>query len=240
MKKFKVEVWSDIVCPFCYIGKRNYENALALFEFSEQIQLEFKSYQLDPDFIQIQDEKYDIRAHLSNKYRRSLEEIEVMLSQITASAKSVGLNYNFNKVVRFNTLQAHKVLMKANDEGFGNKLMETLFSAYFEQGLDLGNTEVLKSIALKSGLNEPAFEEAITDEQFAYRVKQDIQEAANLGISGVPFFVFNRKYGVSGAQPVSVFSDTLEKAFHEWKASTESKIENIGNGATCSIDGNCE
>lgn len=240
MKKFKVEVWSDIVCPFCYIGKRNYEQALALFEYSEQIQLEFKSYQLDPEFIQNQDEKYDIRAYLVKKYRRSFEEIEDMLKQITASAKSVGLNYDFNKVVRFNTLQAHRVLMKANDEGLGNKLMEALFSAYFEQGLDLGNTEVLKSVALKNGLSEHAFELAITDEQFAYRVKQDIQEAANLGISGVPFFVFNRKYGVSGAQPVSVFSDTLEKAFQEWKASTESKIENIGNGSTCSIDGNCE
>jgi len=239
MHQMRVEVWSDVVCPFCYIGKKNFEKALVQFEFAKEVVLEWKCFQLDPDFVQNIEDRYNIREELAHKYRRSLAETDVMLAQITATAESVGLHFDFERAVRFNTYNAHRILLKAQDEGIGNQMSEAFFSAYFEQGKDLGNRAELKEIALKNGLNEKDFDGALEDESFAYSVKQDIQEAANLGISGVPFFVFNRKYGVSGAQPPQVFLDSLKKAYKEWKGTADIKIEHLADGSSCDINGDC-
>lgn len=237
-KKLHVEVWSDIVCPFCYIGKRNYEKALADFNQSAEVELEFKSFQLDPDFIQDATNKYNLTEALAKKYQRSIEEIKVMQQQITETAKSVGLDFNFDASIRFNTYNAHRIIHIAKEKGIGNQLIEALFSAYFTKGKNLGDSATLNEIAINIGLTAEDVQQALTNDSYAYKVKQDIQEAANIGISGVPFFVFNRKYGVSGAQPPQVFLETLQKSYQEWQQIEALKI--VSNGAACDISGNCD
>lgn len=240
MEKFKVEVWSDIVCPFCYIGKKNYELALEKFEHSSEIELEFKSFQLDPQFSHNPDDRYDLNKGLAEKYNKSLAEIEQMQVHIKQSAHAVGLNFDFENSYRFNTENAHRLLHKAHDKGIGTKMSEAFFSAYLEKGLNLAKPEILKQVAVENGLSPEEVDDALTNETFAYRVQQDMQEAGNLRISGVPFFVFNRKYGVSGAQPVDVFLKTLEQSYEDWKKTTPSKLEIIDDGARYDINGNCE
>lgn len=238
-EKLRVEVWSDIVCPFCYIGKKNYEKALSEFGNKDDIILEFKSFQLDPDFTQDPGKRHDLTKSLAQKYRRSEAEIELMQNQITATAKSAGLTFNFDKAVTFNTFNAHRLLHIAGEKGLGNALQEAFFAAYFTLGRDLGNPEVLKEEALRVGLTEEDIEKALSGDDYAYKVNQDIQEAGNLGISGVPFFVFNRKYGVSGAQPPQVFLDTLKAAYEEWEKSKTVTLQTVAQGQSCDVDGNC-
>jgi predicted DsbA family dithiol-disulfide isomerase len=237
--KLKVEVWSDVVCPFCYIGKRNYESALAVFEYKEQVELEYKSFQLDPNFIQDPNKKHDYRQGLAQKYGRSLEEINIMIEQMSSSAKAVGLDFDLDNAVQFNTFDAHRILHLAKEKGVGNQLKEALLAAYFIESKDLGNREVLKAEALKVGLSTTDFDNALADDSYAYMVKQDIQEASNLQISGVPFYVFDRKYGVSGAQPPAVFLDTLRKTYAEWTGKPNITLENTNEGMSCDTDGNC-
>ena len=240
MNKLKVEVWSDIVCPFCYIGEKHYEQALAEFPYSDEIELEFKSFQLDPNFNQNPDEKYDLTKGLAEKYNRSLAEIEQMQTHIVATAKAAGLDFDFENSYRFNTQLAHQVMHKAYEKGLGKKMADALFAAYFEQGKNLAKTEILKQVALENGLSEEEFTQATTDEAYAYQVKQDMQEGASLGVSSVPFFVFDRKYGVSGAQPKEAFLQTLEKSYQDWKAKNPIQMQNTSSGESCDINGNCE
>ena len=240
MNKLKVEVWSDIVCPFCYIGEKHYEQALAEFPYSDEIELVFKSFQLDPDFVHNADEKYDLTKGLAEKYNRSLTEIEQMQTHIVATAKAAGLHFDFENSYRFNTQLAHQVMHKADENSLGKKMADAMFSAYFEQGKNLAKTEVLKQVALENGLSEEDFTQATTDETYAYQVKQDMQEGASLGITAVPFFIFDRKYGVSGAQPKEAFLQTLEKSHQDWKTKNPIQMQNNSGGESCDINGNCE
>ena len=238
IKKLHVEVWSDIVCPFCYIGKRNYEKALSTFKQSNDVELEFRSFQLEPDFIQDTTNKYNLTEALAKKYRRSIAEIKEMQQQITETAKSVGLDFNFDTSVRFNTYNAHRIIQIAKEKGIGNQLIEAFFLAYFTQGKNLGDSATLNAVATSNGLTAEDVQLALTDDSYAYKVKQDLQEAASIGISGVPFFVFNRKYGISGAQPPQVFSETLQKAYQEWRQAEDLHI--VKHGSTCDVSGNCD
>lgn len=239
-KKFLVEVWSDIACPFCYIGKRNYEQALAQFQNSSDVVLEMRSFQLDPYFEQQEDAKPGIKDRLAKKYGKSIAEVEMMIAQVAESAKSVGLDFQMDNIIEFNTFNAHRLLQKALEIGLDTQLSDALHAAHFEQGKNLGDANTLKTIALHAGLTEEDYNQALTDELYAYKVKQDIQEAANLGISGVPFFVFNRKYGVSGAQPPKVFLDTFNIAYKDWKPQQDLIVNNNSEAASCDIDGNCD
>lgn len=238
--KMKVEVWSDVVCPFCYIGKRHFDRALAEFENADHVDLEFKSYQLDPNFIQDPDNKANLTEALAQKYNRSISEIEKMQENIVQMAKNAGLEYNLENAVQFNTTNAHRLLQLAKEKGLGNAWEEALFKAYFTEGKDLGNAEELKNLAMQVGLKEDDIDRALTGDEYAHYVNQDIQEAANLGVSGVPFFVFNRKYGVSGAQPKEAFLETLQKSYADWKESKSATIQNVGVGSTCDFEGNCK
>lgn len=238
--KLKVEVWSDVVCPFCYIGKRNYENALKDFAHAEDITLEFKSFQLDPNFKQNPNERLDLTKNLAQKYGKSIAEVEQMQAGITNAAKNVGLDFDFDKAITFNTFNAHRVAQVAKEKGLGNKLEESLFAAYFVEGKDLGNPEVLKQTAIDVGLTDAEVEKALSDSKYAEQVKSEINEAATLGISGVPFFVFDRKYGVSGAQPVEAFLQTLEAAHKEWKEKQTPIFKSVSQGPSCDAEGNCE
>ncbi len=215
--KMKVEVWSDIMCPFCYIGKRNYEAALKQFADSNDIEIVWKSFQLDPDITQEAGKKVNVYQYLADRKGWSYEQSVKMHETVVQTAKNAGLEYNFDKAIVANSFNAHRLIQMAKTKGLGDKAEERFFFAYFTEGKDLGNPGVLTELGKEIGLTETDIKDALTNDEYAYSVNQDIQEAQNIGVNGVPFFVFNRKYAISGAQPIEYFLKTLEKSFAEWQ-----------------------
>ena len=236
--KMKVEIWSDVMCPFCYIGKRNFETALEKFADKEHVEVIWKSYQLDPSIPEVAKDSY--QDYLVKHKGMSPEQVKGMLENVTQSAKNVGLEYNFDKAIMVNSLSAHKLIQFAKTKGLGDQAEERLFLAFFTEGKNIANIDTLVQLAKEIGLDETEVRTAFTDEKYASLVKQDFQEAQNVGVQGVPFFVIDRKYGVSGAQPPQAFSGNLEKTFAEWrKLNPETELE-ITQGQSCTSDGMCE
>lgn len=235
----KIEIWSDVMCPFCYIGKRNFETALEQFEHSKHIEVIWKSFQLDPEMPQVAKENYV--DYLVQRKGMSVEQVKEMLANVTESAKQVGLTYDLDKSVLVNSINAHKLLQFATTKGLVNELEERLFSAFFTEGKNIANLESLTQLGKEIGLDENELQIAFTDDNYAYMVNQDIAEGRQIGVQGVPFFVLDRKYGVSGAQPSPVFLENLEGAFKEWRElNPESKLKMASNGPSCTPDGICE
>jgi predicted DsbA family dithiol-disulfide isomerase len=234
----KIEIWSDVMCPFCYIGKRNFETALEQFSNKNGIEVEWKSFQLDPSLPEVQDSNYTDYLMVSKGLGRP--QVEGMLNNVTQMAKGVGLEYDFDRAVMVNSFKAHRVLQLAKMRGLGDAAEERLFRAFFTEGRNIADDETLLELGKEAGLNETEIRSSLSDERYSDMVKQDIQEARAIGVTGVPFFVFNRKYAVSGAQPPQAFLQTLEKAYAEWReANPEIKIE-VTKGQSCSIDGVCD
>jgi len=205
----KIEIWSDIMCPFCYIGKRQLESALTEFPNNE-FEIEWKSFQLDPS-ITPQSGK-DVFTFLAERKGISVEESKEMHNGVTERAKSVGLDYNFDKAIISNSLEAHRIIQFAKTKNLGNEMEEIFFKAYFTEGRDLNDGPTLIELAVKSGLDQIQVLEVLKDENlFLDNVKNDISEAQQIGVQGVPFFVFDRKYAVSGAQPVEAFVNTIKE-----------------------------
>ena len=217
--KMKVEVWSDIMCPFCYIGKRNYEAALKQFPGSDHVEIEWHSFQLDPTIPAHSDNKVTVYQYLADKKGMTYEQSVNMHLGLIQTAKNAGLTYNFEKAIVANSFDAHKMIQLAKDKGLGDQAEERLFKAYFIEGKDFGRLETLIELGTDIGLKEEEITVAIQSDEYAYKVKLDIQEAQNIGVRGVPFFVFNRKYSISGAQPPQFFLQTLEQSFKEWRTS---------------------
>lgn len=210
----KIEIWSDIMCPFCYIGKRHLETALAQFEHSEDIVVEWKSYQLDPT-IPIMDERVDVYSYLAEKKGFSLEQSKSMHDHVIKMAKNAGLDYNFDIAVVGNSKDAHRLIQFAKTKDLGDAAEEALFKAYFTDGKNMADLKDLQEIGELIGLESTELKDVLLSDAFAYEMSQDVQEAYNIGVQGVPFFVFDRKYAVSGAQPVEAFLNTLNKAHAE-------------------------
>ncbi|SFC87676.1 protein disulfide-isomerase [Flexibacter flexilis DSM 6793] len=234
--RMKVEIWSDIMCPFCYIGKRNYEAAISQFAGKDQVEVVWKSFQLDPTIQPAPDK--NVYQYLAERKGMSYAESVKMHERVIAMAQSVGLEYNFDKAVIANSFDAHRLIQLAKTKGLGDAAEEKLFKAYFTEGQDFGNHEVLLTLGKAIGLTETKINEALSSDFYAYQVKQDIQEAAQIGVNGVPFFVFDRKYAVSGAQPSQVFLEVLQKSFGDWQK-TQQPISTLAGGEACDIDGNC-
>lgn len=234
----KIEIWSDVLCPFCYIGKRNFETALEQFDYKNEIEVVWKSFQLDSEIPEVAKESY--QDYLVKRKGMSVVQVKGMLDNVTQSAKQVGLEYNFDKSIIVNSLNAHKLIQFAKTKGLGDNLEERLFLAFFTEGKNIADLEVLTQLGKEVGLNETELQEAFTDDKYAYLVQQDIAEARQVGVRGVPFFVLDRKYAISGAQPCKVFLENLEKSFSEWKKENpETKLE-VTKGQSCSTDGVCE
>ncbi|WP_264550805.1 DsbA family oxidoreductase [Flavobacterium sp. N2038] len=205
----KIEIWSDIMCPFCYIGKRQLETALEQFP-NKEIEIEWKSFQLDPT-ITPQSGK-DVYTFLAERKGMSIEQSKEMHKGVTERAKSVGLDYNFDKAIISNSFTAHRVIQLAKTKKLGDKMEEIFFKAYFTEGRDLNNGPTLIELAEKAGLDKEEVLKVLTDENlFSKEVEHDIKEAQEIGVQGVPFFVFDRKYAVSGAQPVEAFINTINE-----------------------------
>ncbi len=213
--KLKIEIWSDVVCPFCYIGKRKFEAALADFKHVPELEIIWKSYQLSPEMKTIPGKS--IHQYLSEHKRISLSEATAMNNQVAGRAKNVGLQYNFDKVIPANTFMAHRFSHLARVQGVQNEAEEKLFSAYFTEGKNIDDVDTLVQIGAEIGIDAGLVKNTLEGEEFADAVKNYIQEAFSLGLRGVPFFVFDRKFAVSGAQDSQVFLNTLEKAYDSWR-----------------------
>lgn len=225
----KVEIWSDIMCPFCYIGKRNFEAALKQIDFKNEIEVEWKSFQLDPSIPASFEVKMNTYEYLAQRKGMSVEKSKNLHANVVETALKAGLEYNFDKSVVANSFDAHKLIQLAKTKGWGDQAEERLFKAYFTDGKDMSDHTVLTTIGIEIGLKETEIINALTSDEFSEKVNTDIQEAQQIGVTGVPFFVFDRKYAVSGAQPTDVFVNALKQSF------TESQNEN----ATCTPGGGC-
>ncbi|WP_354180966.1 DsbA family oxidoreductase [Arthrobacter sp. UYP6] len=212
----KIDIWSDIACPWCYIGKRRFEAALAAFPHRDEVQVHWRSYQLDPSL----PEHFDGTEvqYLSERKGIDPAQLAGMLEQVTAQAAGEGLSYDFDSLVVANSFSAHRLIHLARAEG-GTKaadaVKESLLSAHFEKGQDIGAAETLAEIGAAAGLEPERVRSMLATNEFTDTVNADIAEARSLGVSGVPFFVLDRKYGISGAQPVELFSSALEQAWQE-------------------------
>lgn len=203
----KIEIWSDIMCPFCYIGKRHLEEALA--EFPDlAVQIEWKSFQLDPS-ITPQPGK-NVYAYLAERKGMSLAESRSMHKNVSDTAAAVGLRYDFDNAIIANSLRAHQLIQLAKTKGQGDVMEEVFFSAYFCEGEDLNDDNTLMHLGIKAGLNPLDIRETLVENSFSAAINNDIYEAQQIGVRGVPFFVFDRKYAISGAQPVAAFIETIQ------------------------------
>lgn len=209
----KIEVWSDFVCPFCYVGKRILENALEKFEHSDDVEVTFKSYELDPT--SVSDKSVHFEEELAKKKNMSLDNIKEMNESIILRAKEVGLDYNFDNMKQTNTLDAHRLMKYAETQGKGDAYTERVLKAHFEESEFIGSQETLVRLATEVGLDESDSRGVLESGKYLDEVRADQSEATQLGVQGVPFFVINRKYAVSGAQPEELFLQTLEKVWAE-------------------------
>lgn len=214
-EKIQVEIWSDVQCPFCYIGKRQFETALASFDERDRVEVTWRSFQLDPDLKPLPGET--IYAYLARRKGLTFDQSKQMHDRVAQSAASVGLDYQFDKMIVANSHAAHRLLQAAKTVGLGDAMEETLFHAYFTEGRDLGDTPTLLALATGLGLSEELSRDALDDPEglWSRRVDDEASEAVALGSTGVPFFVFQRQYGVTGAQGVAAFQKVLEKVARE-------------------------
>lgn len=212
-KRVRVDIWSDIACPWCFIGKRRFEKGVEEFEFSDNVDVYWHAYQLDPSLPEHYDG--DEVQYLSQVKGMDPEQVKGMLEHVTEQAAGEGLNYRFDQLRPANSFTALRVLEQAKTESKGSEMKETLLSAHFERGLDTGDRQVLAKLATEVGLDEAATAETLNSQKYAEEVNADIEQARQLGISGVPFFVIDGKYGISGAQPAEAFTNALTQVHAE-------------------------
>jgi predicted DsbA family dithiol-disulfide isomerase len=237
--KMKVEVWSDIMCPFCYIGKRNYEAALKQFSGNTHVEIEWHSFQLDPTIPKNMAVKENVYQYLAEKKGMSYDQSAKLHEGLVETAKKAGLEYNFDKAIVANSFDAHRMIQLAKTKGLGDEAEERLFRAYFTEGRDFGEHETLIEIGKELGIPGEEIRTVLNSNEYAANVEEDIEEASAIGVRGVPFFVFNRKYAVSGAQPPEYFLQALNQSFNEWKTDNPS-VEQVTESAVCTTEGECK
>lgn len=212
-KNMTVDIWSDIRCPFCYIGKRKFEQALQQFKNKENVEVIWHSFQLDPD-LKTQPE-VDVIDYFTKAKGISRKQADQMFNRAKEMAAETGLEFNMDSLIVANSFTSHKLLQFAKSKGLGDEIKEALFEAHFTEGKNIDDRQSLIEIATRIGLDKKETEEVLDSERFSYEVKQDEMEAKNIGVQGVPFFVFNNKYAVSGAQAPETFLEVLEKSREE-------------------------
>jgi predicted DsbA family dithiol-disulfide isomerase len=209
----KVEIWSDVMCPFCYIGKRKFEHALREFGGEEEVEVEWKSFQLNPSMKTSPGK--NINQYLAEIKGWTIEQAKEMNARVAAMAKEEGLDYDFDRAIVANSFDAHRLIQYAKRNDKGDLAEESLFKAYFIDGKNTADHETLLGLGKEIGLDETELKKVLSGNDFADEVRADVEEANEIGVRGVPFFVFNRKYAVSGAQPSEIFLKTMQKVTEE-------------------------
>jgi predicted DsbA family dithiol-disulfide isomerase len=203
----RIEIWSDVVCPWCYIGKRRFEAAAATLD--EPVEVVWRSFELDPGAPH--DSPGRTTEHLADKYGMTLEEAQTAQDRVSSMAAEEGLEYHLDRTRRTNSFDAHRVSHLARERGLQDAWTERVFRAYFTEGEHVGEHDTLARLGAEIGLDENEVREVLTTERFAEAVREDERRAQLLGINGVPFFVVEEKYGVSGAQPAAVFEQVFQE-----------------------------
>ncbi len=238
--KMKIEVWTDIMCPYCYIGKIHFERALQQFGHANEVELIIKSFQLSTD-LPGKGKGYPVVDYLVNKAGYPESSINQMFENIEKLATNAGIKSNLRNSVAANTLDAHRLIKLASTKGLESEMMTLISKAYFEEAKDYSDIELLVSLGTQVGLKEQSIREMLDSDMYAKEVAQDIKEAHELNIDTVPTFLFERKYAIIGSEPISTFLDTLNKAYDNWKSSSNGNTDiNVTKGKSCPIDGVCE
>jgi predicted DsbA family dithiol-disulfide isomerase len=232
----RVEIWSDVVCPWCYIGKRRFEEALASFPHRDQVEVVWRAFELDP---QAPGERVgDYAEMLATKYGVPVDQGQQMIDNMTAAAAGDGLDFRFDRARVGNTFDAHRLLHLAGERGVQDAVKERLLRATFTEGEPIGDAETLVRLVAEAGLDADEARTVLAEGRFSDDVRAEELDAQRLGITGVPFFVVDRTYGVSGAQPAEVLRQVLDKA---WEDSRPTQLVPAGgsapgcDGDTCSV-----
>ncbi len=225
----KIELWSDFACPFCYIGKKRFEAALDSFPHKDKVEVIFKAYQLNPNAPKVMEG--NAAESFAKGHRMSVDKAKERFNMFKQQAQTVGLTYDYENIQMTNSFDAHRLAKWANKFGLEEVLSDRLMKAYFTDGLNIADIETLTAIAKEVGLNELEAKKVLESKDFGDQVVNEINEGRQIGVQGVPFFVLNRKYGVSGAQPVEYFTQVLEKLWEEVKPLED--ISGASEGHTC-------
>jgi len=225
----KVEIWSDVVCPFCYIGKRNFEKALAAFPARENVEVVWRSYQLDPTLRATPGQS--LHAYLAARKGFTTDHARQMADHVTGVARQAGLAFHLDQAVVANTCDAHRLIHLAAARGLQDQAKERLLAAYFTEGRDVGDHATLVQLGADIGLAAEEVQQLLESDAYAPEVQADQDEAEQVGARGVPFFVFGEKYALSGAQRSEVFLGALQQTWEETR--TEA------GGDFCTTDGIC-
>ncbi len=224
-KKVTIEIWSDIVCPFCFIGKKKMELAIAKLKAEDKVEIIWRSFQLDPDFPM--DSSISTNEYLVQRKGYPKEQVSTMTAQLTDQGKEYGINFQFKKARSFNTLNAHRLIQWAKNFGKSNELKEALMLNYFTEGLDLSITNNLMTVLEKVGLDIEKAKQILDSNDYKEAVEHDIFRSQELGIRGVPYFILNDKATISGAQNDSVFENILAAALKNIKPSKNGGQEGV-------------
>lgn len=227
----QIDIWSDIACPWCYIGKRRLETALADHPQRDDIQVTWHSYQLDPSL----PEHYEGTEadYLASRKGMPVEQVREMFGHVAEQAAGEGLAYDFDRLVVANSARAHELLHLAKERGVADAVKEGLLSGHFEHGLDIGDVDALARVGADAGLDEGEVRAALADGRYKAAVASDIDMARQIGVTGVPCVVVDMKYAVSGAQPPQVFREVVDKALAERTPA----VQVVQSGDVCGPDG---
>lgn len=232
----KVEIWSDVMCPFCYIGKRRFEQALAQFPDKDKITVEWKSFQLDGTLEGVVSKE----AYFAKK-GFPMDRVNAMQQQMKTMAVADGIEMNNEKTIIANTYKAHQLIQLAKTLGKGNEAEEVFFYMYFTEGYNMDEEATIYEAANRLDISKEQVAALLANDTMKSAFEKDLMEAQQFGISGVPFFIFDRKYAVSGAQNVEHFLGALTQSFNEWQAKQPAGIVDLSfeEGASCDMNGNC-
>jgi predicted DsbA family dithiol-disulfide isomerase len=231
--KLRIDVWSDIACPWCYVGKRHLEQALETFPHKADVEIVWRAFELDPSAPKVRDASQSYAERIAKKYGKRVPEAQAMIDRMVGVAATNGLDFRFDRAQSGNTFDAHRLLHLAHERGVQDALKERLMRAYFTEGEAVGEPEVLVRLGAEAGLDAAEVREVLASDRYTSEVRQDEAMAGELGIHGVPFFVLDGRLGVSGAQPADVLRGALDKAWADKKPA----VEQFAEGAVCGPDG---
>jgi len=227
----KIEIWSDIACPYCYVGNENFENALKEFGHKSEIEIVMHSFELEPNIRANTGERQ--HQAVMRKYHQTPGQAQYTLDMATLAGKQAGIKIDFDKVITTNTLDAHRLMKFAESKDKGTEIKNALFKAYFSDGRHIGNKETLAAIAIENGLDADSM---LKSDAYFHEVRHDEARAQHLGINSVPYFTFNDQHVIAGARPVGVFVQILEQFWQEENVNTNAKNATAGcEGGACTI-----
>lgn len=235
MPQLTIDIWSDVACPWCYVGKRRIEGALESFSHRDEVAVVWHSFELDRSAPRAYDDGLTVVERLAKKFGSSPQEAQARIDQLAGIARSDGLEMRFDRMKPGNTFDAHRVLHLAHERGLQDAVKERLFRGYFTEGAAIGEPEVLVHLAAEAGLDADEVRAALAEDRFADQVREDEALAARIGIRGVPFFVVDGKYAVSGAQPTEALRGVLERAWKERPPAPAPEV--VAEGSACGPEG---